>query len=121
MLQHRFAIGQEAVLNRSRYSLNAVPSLYRITVTLPENNSSRQYRIRRDGEPHGRMVTETSLEALTSLPQPDPLGRSYPSIDRIAASRPGSHELLEYARLQESDSDGTLRRIRRLVEDNRLL
>lgn len=121
MLQHRFQIGQEVTLKISHYSLNAPLGLYRVIAVVPERDNFPQYRIRSDAERHERMVSEDSLEAYNSPAQPDAHGAGFPSPDRTAASLPGSHEILEFARQMKSDSDGTQRRLNRLVEDSRLI
>ena len=42
--------------------------IYRVTGTLPPKGTSPQYRIRSDGEPHERVVTEDRLEATYEVP-----------------------------------------------------
>lgn len=120
MRPHRFQIGQEVVLKVGRYS-NAPVGRYRVIAVVPERDNSPQYRIRNDAERHERMVSEDSLGACAEIANPHAHGAGFPSPDRIAAGRPGSHETLEYARQRNSDSDGTMRRLKRLVEDCRLI
>lgn len=118
MSLHRFAVGQEVVFKSARYRSNAPQGSYHIVALLPDT----RYRVRSPGERHERMADEDSIEDvhMRSLLSPEEPTR-FPSLDRATASRPHSYERLEYARRQKSDCDGTLRRIRQLVEDNRLL
>ena len=57
-----FDIGQ-AVRLKGGFGAPRTEEIYRITRALPPKGNSPQYRIRSDGEPHERVVTEDSLEA----------------------------------------------------------
>jgi hypothetical protein len=60
--QRLFDVGQTV---RLKGGLGAGPKpgeTYRITGTLPPKGTSLQYRIRSEGEPYDRVVTEDSLE-----------------------------------------------------------
>lgn len=122
MSLRRFTVGQKAFFKSNWYSSNTPQAAPHITALLPETT---QCRVRSDGERHDGLVDEDSLEEAHMEPPLSPISSAkparFPSRDRAAASRPQSHERLEYARRRESDCDGTLRRIRQLVEDNRLL
>lgn len=122
MSLHRFTVGRKALFKGSWYSSNTPQAASQITALLPDTT---QYRVRSDGDRHDRLVDEDSLEEVHMKPPLSPTSFAeparFPSRDRAAASRPQSHEHLEHARRRESDCDGTLRRIRQLVEDNRLL
>jgi hypothetical protein len=115
-------VGQKVLVESSLYSSNTPQAASHITALLPDTT---QYRVRSDGERHDRIVDEDSLEEAGTRPLLSGASSAeparFPSRDRAAASRPQSHERLEYARRRESDCDGALRRIRQLVEDNRLL
>jgi hypothetical protein len=122
MSLRRFTVGQKVLVESSLYSSNTPQAASHITALLPDTT---QYRVRSDGERHDRIVDEDSLEEAGTRPLLSGASSAeparFPSRDRAAASRPQSHERLEYARRRESDCDGALRRIRQLVEDNRLL
>ncbi|TPI41872.1 hypothetical protein FJW07_05030 [Mesorhizobium sp. B3-1-9] len=57
-----FDIGQAVRLKGGVGAGPKTDEIYRVTGTLPPKGSSPQYRIRSDGEPHERVVTEDSLE-----------------------------------------------------------
>lgn len=57
-----FDIGQAVRLKGRLGAGPKADEIYRVTATLPPRGGSPQYRIRSDGEPHERVVTEESLE-----------------------------------------------------------
>jgi hypothetical protein len=65
---HRFAVGQPVRLTSQLGLVPTAATFYRVTRTLPERDSSPQYRIRSDDERHERVATEDMLEPV-ELPQ----------------------------------------------------
>ncbi|WP_192254367.1 hypothetical protein [Mesorhizobium silamurunense] len=62
-----FDVGQAVRLKGSFGGASKVGEIYRITGTLPPKGNSPQYRIRSEGEPHERVVTEDNLELVDTL------------------------------------------------------
>jgi hypothetical protein len=60
--QRLFDIGQSVRLKGGPGAGPRPGETYRITGTLPPKGTSLQYRIRSEGEPYDRVVTEDSLE-----------------------------------------------------------
>ena len=59
-----FDIGQAVRLKGGVGVGPKTDEIYRVTGTLPPKGTSPQYRIRSEGEPHERVVTEDSLESV---------------------------------------------------------
>lgn len=59
-----FDIGQAVRLKGGFGTGPRTDEIYHVTGTLPPKGTSPQYRIRSDGEPHERVVTEDSLERI---------------------------------------------------------
>ena len=59
-----FDIGQAVRLKGGLGAGSRTDEIYHITRTLPSKGNSPQYRIRSDGEPHERVVTEDRLERI---------------------------------------------------------
>jgi hypothetical protein len=59
-----FDIGQAVRMRGGFGAGRKTDEIYHVTGTLPTNGTSPQYRIRSDGEPHERVVTEDSLERI---------------------------------------------------------
>ena len=59
-----FDIGQAVRLKGGVGVGPKTAEIYRVTGTLPPKGTSPQYRIRSEGEPHERVVTEDSLESV---------------------------------------------------------
>lgn len=60
---HLYAVGQEVRLKAGSVRWFQTAGIYRVTATLPLSGAQPQYRIRRDDEPHERVVTQDQLEA----------------------------------------------------------
>lgn len=63
MARTKFAPGQRVALVGARTVL-APRGVYRIVTALPKENGPQQYRVRKDDEPHDRIVDEVRLEAV---------------------------------------------------------
>ncbi len=61
---HRFAVGQAVRLKGGFGTQASTIDIFHITATLPARGNSPQYRIRNDNEPHERVTTQESLEAV---------------------------------------------------------
>jgi hypothetical protein len=57
-----FDVGQTVRLKGGLGTGPKTGDIYRVTATLPPRGASPQYRIRSEGEPYDRVVTEDSLE-----------------------------------------------------------
>jgi hypothetical protein len=71
---HKFKLGQSVSLQSTMFNRDAARGAYKVTKQLPERDGEFEYQIKRPGEPHERVVTESVLS--TEWTRNDPAGRT---------------------------------------------
>jgi hypothetical protein len=61
MATHKFKLGQSVSLQSTMFNRDAARGAYKVTKQLPERNGELEYQIKRPGDPHERVVTESVL------------------------------------------------------------
>jgi hypothetical protein len=65
MSLHRFTVGERVSVTRTRTHI-ALAGAYKVIALLP-GDGARSYRVKSEGEPYERIVTEDRLEAAAPL------------------------------------------------------
>ncbi len=84
MASHQFSVGERVSLNLSTRSPGHQADVFTVKTRLPHVGTQLQYRVKTEGEPYERVVTEGQMSKVDAPLEPLPVEG-----DRVEVSVPG--------------------------------